>query len=68
MSTNATDSGWRVIDRLAASMAAIRCPAGPALVRRQGWSVSEYDGSRPCLPTPAIRAIAERLAKKKGEA
>lgn len=70
MSINATeDIGWEAIDRLNGCML-MTYPVSkqPASLRPKGWTVAEYDGSRPCLPTVAICAVAARLAKKKGAA
>ena len=70
MSINATEGiGWESIDRLSVCMLMTYPSAKqPASLRHKGWTVAEYDGSRPCLPTVAIRAVAARLAKKKGAA
>lgn len=35
------------------------------LSRPRGWRIFDYDGTRPCLPTSVMTAIAARLAAKK---
>lgn len=70
MSTSATEGiGWAAIDRLALCMSMpLASLRQPDTLRPPGWTAAEYDGSRPCLPTTAIRAVVELIAKKKGAA
>lgn len=68
MSTSAIKGfTWATIDRLNDCMLMMYPVSKQAAsLRPKGWRVAEYDGSRPCLPTTAIRGVAQRLANKRG--
>ena len=70
MSTSAIEGlTWETLDRLSDCMLMMYPVSKQAAsLRPKGWRAAEYDGSRPCLPTNAIRAVVELIAKKKGAA